>query len=105
MADGIHFPVPDGRTLFVERFGEASPTVVFEPAIGSTRNEWGAVAPVVGRRTSVVAACRARAAAAPQGRHVEAHGSGHDVPFTEPQRVVDEIERILDTLTDEEHIA
>jgi pimeloyl-ACP methyl ester carboxylesterase len=284
MAGGIYFSLSDGRTLFVERFGHAPPTVVFESAMGSSRNEWGAVAPVVGRRatavvydrsglgrsprdtsprtlarlagdlvellgqlgpgpfvlvghswggpiirvlaaehpdlvaglvlvdqtdegcdvffskaharqgrlvqavmplmarlglvrrgvkrlaarlpepaasamvaedgtvdavrtslaemaswrsdlerlrdrplpvpdvpvtvisgmqptraergqrTAVVAAHRARAAAAPQGRHVEAHGSGHYVPFTEPQLVVDEIERILDTLTDEEHI-
>ena len=48
-----------------------------------------------GQRPALVAAHRARADAAPQGRHVEAPGSGHMVPFTEPEVVVDEILRTL----------
>lgn len=49
-----------------------------------------------GQRPDLVAAHRARARAAPQGRHVEAPGSSHMVPFTEPDVVVAEIVRILD---------
>ncbi len=48
-----------------------------------------------GHRPALVAAHRARAHAAPQGRHVEAPRSGHMVPFTEPDVVVAEILRIL----------
>ena len=48
-----------------------------------------------GHRPELVAAHRARARAAPQGRHVGAPGSGHMVPFTEPEIVVEEILRTL----------
>jgi pimeloyl-ACP methyl ester carboxylesterase len=49
-----------------------------------------------GRRPAVVDAHRQTAAALPRGRHVEAAGSSHYVPFTEPDLVVGEIERVLD---------
>jgi pimeloyl-ACP methyl ester carboxylesterase len=48
-----------------------------------------------GHRPELVAAHRARVEAAPRGRHVEASRSGHMVPFTEPDLVVDEVLRIL----------
>jgi pimeloyl-ACP methyl ester carboxylesterase len=48
-----------------------------------------------GHRPALVAAHRARADAALQGRHVEAPRSGHMVPFTEPGVVVEEILRTL----------
>jgi pimeloyl-ACP methyl ester carboxylesterase len=48
------------------------------------------------RRPELVAAHRARAAAHPRGRHVEATASSHYVPFTEPELIAAEIERILD---------
>lgn len=48
-----------------------------------------------GHRPELIAAHRARAHAAPQGRHVEAPRSGHMVPFTEPEIVVEEILRTL----------
>lgn len=50
-----------------------------------------------GRRPELIAAHRARAVAHPRGRHVEATKSSHYVPFTEPELVAAEIERILDT--------
>lgn len=48
-----------------------------------------------GRRTELVEAHRARAAARPQGRHVAAERSGHLVPFSEPDLVADEVLRIV----------
>jgi pimeloyl-ACP methyl ester carboxylesterase len=48
------------------------------------------------RRPELIAAHRARAAAHPHGRHVEATRSSHYVPFTEPELVAAEIARILD---------
>jgi pimeloyl-ACP methyl ester carboxylesterase len=49
-----------------------------------------------GQRPELVAAHRARADAAAQGRHVEAPRSGHMVPFTEPDLVVAEVLRLID---------
>lgn len=49
-----------------------------------------------GRRGELIAAHRAGAEAASQGRHVVAERSGHLVPFSEPQLVADEILRIVD---------
>jgi pimeloyl-ACP methyl ester carboxylesterase len=49
-----------------------------------------------GRREALIAAHRARAEALPQGRHVPADQSGHMIPFTEPELVAREIERILE---------
>jgi pimeloyl-ACP methyl ester carboxylesterase len=49
----------DGRALHVERFGEGTPTVVFESGLGISRNQWGAVAPKVAERTAVVVYDRA----------------------------------------------
>jgi pimeloyl-ACP methyl ester carboxylesterase len=49
-----------------------------------------------GRRPELIAAHRARAAAHPRGRHVEATASSHNVPFTEPELIAAEIARILD---------
>jgi pimeloyl-ACP methyl ester carboxylesterase len=46
------------------------------------------------RRRALVAAHRQRAAAAPQGRFVEATASGHLVPLTEPQLVAAEALRL-----------
>ena len=51
-------------------------------------------------RPALVAAHRARADAAPQGRHVDAPRSGHMVPFTEPDLVVAEVHRLLDLVSD-----
>ena len=48
-----------------------------------------------GRRPQLIAAPRARAKAHPRGRHVEATRSSHYVPFTKPELVAGEIERIL----------
>lgn len=48
-----------------------------------------------GRRPGLLVAHRATAAAAPQGRYVEATASSHYVPFTEPQLVADEVLRIV----------
>jgi pimeloyl-ACP methyl ester carboxylesterase len=48
------------------------------------------------RRPELIAAHRARAAAHPQGRHVEATRSSHHVPFTEPGLIAAEITRILE---------
>jgi pimeloyl-ACP methyl ester carboxylesterase len=48
------------------------------------------------RRPELIAAHRARAAAYPRGRHIEATASSHYVPFTEPQLIAAEIELILD---------
>ncbi len=48
------------------------------------------------RRPELIAAHQARADAHPRGRHVNADGSSHYVPFTEPQLIADEIFRILD---------
>lgn len=47
-----------------------------------------------GRRTALVAAHRASADALPLGRHVIAPGSGHQVPFTDPDIVADEVLRL-----------
>lgn len=49
-----------------------------------------------GRRTELIAAHRAHAAALPQGRHVLAPASSHYVPFTDPAVITAEILRILD---------
>ncbi len=49
-----------------------------------------------GHRPELIAAHRARAEAAPRGRHVMAGRSGHMVPFTEPEVVVAEVLRLLD---------
>lgn len=49
-----------------------------------------------GHRPELVAAHRARAHAAPQGRHVEAPRSGHMVPFTEPDLVAEEVLRLVE---------
>ncbi len=49
-----------------------------------------------GRRAALVAAHRARAEAASQGRHVLATRSGHNVPFTEPDVVAAEVVRIVE---------
>jgi len=51
-------------------------------------------------RTALVAAHRARADAALQGRHVVAARSGHMAPFTEPDLVVAEVLRVLDLVSD-----
>lgn len=48
------------------------------------------------KRTALVEAHRASAAAAPNGRHVMAMSSSHSVPFTDPQLVADEILRVID---------
>jgi pimeloyl-ACP methyl ester carboxylesterase len=48
------------------------------------------------RRACLVDAHRRGAAGAPQGRHVAAARSGHMVPLTEPQLVVDEVLRLVD---------
>lgn len=48
-----------------------------------------------GRRTELVAAHLRNASAAPRGRHVMAHDSGHLIPFTEPGLVADEILRVV----------
>jgi pimeloyl-ACP methyl ester carboxylesterase len=50
------------------------------------------------RRTAIVEAHRAGAAALPQGRHVEAAASSHYVPFTDAQLVVDEVLHVVDQL-------
>jgi pimeloyl-ACP methyl ester carboxylesterase len=47
------------------------------------------------QRDALVAAHRARADAAPQGRHVLATRSGHMVPFTEPELIADEVLRLV----------
>jgi pimeloyl-ACP methyl ester carboxylesterase len=47
------------------------------------------------QRDALVAAHRARADAAPQGRHVLATRSGHMVPFTEPDVIAAEILRLV----------
>jgi pimeloyl-ACP methyl ester carboxylesterase len=48
------------------------------------------------RRQAMFAAHKSLAAAAPQGVHVNADESGHMVPFSEPQPIVDEVLRIVD---------
>jgi pimeloyl-ACP methyl ester carboxylesterase len=50
------------------------------------------------RRPALVAAHRARAEAAPRGRHVVAGASGHLVPFAEPELVAAEIARVVDAV-------
>ncbi|HEY9556551.1 MAG TPA: hypothetical protein VIR58_07445, partial [Acidimicrobiales bacterium] len=55
-----------------------------------------------GYRPQLIAAHRACAAALPRGRHVEAARSGHHVPLSEPDLVVEEINRILDTISPQE---
>ena len=57
---------------------------------GSKRPRIGAAV-----RDCLVAAHRASAEAHPQGRHVSASRSGHYVMWTEPERVVAEIDRLL----------
>jgi len=47
-------------------------------------------------RDALVASHRARAAGLPQGRFVEASRSGHLIPLSEPQIVIDEVLRIVD---------
>lgn len=51
-------PIPvttrDGRALFAERIGDGTPIVVFEAGMGGSRNSWGAIAPVIGERTTSV---------------------------------------------------
>lgn len=49
-----------------------------------------------GKRGELIEAHRKRAATSAQGRHVRAERSGHYVPFTEPEVVVEEIRRIVD---------
>jgi pimeloyl-ACP methyl ester carboxylesterase len=49
-----------------------------------------------GRRPDLIAAHRIRAAAHPRGRHVEATASSHYVPFTEPELIATEVQRMLD---------
>lgn len=49
-------------------------------------------------RGELVAAHKATAAAHRQGRHVNADRSSHYVPFTEPELIVNEILRIVDTV-------
>ncbi len=48
------------------------------------------------RRAALIAAHRAQAAAAPQGRHVTADRSAHYVPLTDPDLVAAEILRIVE---------
>lgn len=49
-------------------------------------------------REALVESHRRRAAALPRGRHVEARRSGHLVPLSEPQVVVDAIVDVIDAL-------
>jgi pimeloyl-ACP methyl ester carboxylesterase len=44
----------DGRQLFAERAGSGTPAVVFESGMGSSRNMWGAVVPLVAERTATL---------------------------------------------------
>jgi hypothetical protein len=48
------------------------------------------------QRQALIAAHKSRAAAAPQGVHVNAVESGHMVPFTEPRLIADEVLRIVE---------
>lgn len=41
-----------------------------------------------------------RAQQSPRGRHVHARQADHDVPTTEPQIIIAEIKRLLDTTAD-----
>jgi pimeloyl-ACP methyl ester carboxylesterase len=48
------------------------------------------------QRVPLIEAHRAGAEAHPQGRHVRADDSGHLIPFSEPQLVVDEVLRMVE---------
>jgi pimeloyl-ACP methyl ester carboxylesterase len=53
------------------------------------------------QRTALGTSHRARVAASPEGRHVEASRSGHMVNFTEPALIADEVLRVVDLVRDE----
>lgn len=57
---------------------------------GTKRSRFGQA-----KRDALVAAHRALAESLPQGRHVEAGGSGHLIPLTEPDVVIAEVLRIV----------
>ena len=72
----------DGRRLHVERSGTGSPTVVFEAGMGASRNEWGAVVPLVATQTASVVYDRS--------------GLGRSAPDEHPR----DLQRLVDDLVD-----